>query len=289
MDSHNRTINLKNLAMLCANKQRDYLLCAYKAIMLLLDYTRHKIAGGGGDASDDLTFYKEQLADCATNLRNAYREGTPFVELSRCPISGEVLSRSLDTCGLDGLWWNNRNPIRPRERPSKTLFAFTGAMKLDEELEFTSFLVKPGPGVPFVIPKLLSHKDVQAVLSSVSVGRHVGFVIAYFADPFREDVQRANDWGREQYEIARGDGQIGWDKSDEIEDDYDFDLAQWIEQGKLHWISPGDSELNLRSGVKDCPYIGIEGIREIQRVKEGELWYPSLVDKPNAAKEEGRS
>lgn len=287
MDSPNRTINMKDLAVPCGNKQRDYLLSAYKNVMLLLDYTRHEIAVAGNNASEDLTLYKQQLADCAANLRKAYREGVPFVELSRCPISGEVLRHSLDIYGLDGLWWNNRNPIRPQEQQSRTLFAFTGAMKLNEDLEFTSFLVKPGPGVPFVIPKLLSHNGVQAVLSSVLVGRHVGFVIAYFADPFPANVQRANDWGQEQYKIVRSDGHIGWDKSDEIEDDYDFDLTQWVEQGKLHWISPGDPELNLRSGVKDCPYIGIEGVREIQRVKEGRLWYPGLIRKQDDTKGKG--
>ena len=281
MDRYKRKMNDSDRAASLGDKQRDYLLSAYKETVLLLDYTKGIVAEAGDTVSNSLTLYRQKLADCVADLRNAYREGVPFVELSRCPISGDVLRRSLDIYGLDGLWWDNRNPIRPREQLNATLLAFTGAMKLSEDLEFASFLVKPGPGVPFVIPRLFSHNSVQAVLSSVPVGKHTGFVIAYFADPLPENFRRANDWGWEQYEVIRKDGQTGWDSIDEIEDDYDFDLSRWIEQGRLLWIYPGDSEMNLHEGKKDCPYIDIEGIREVQRIKEGTLWYPSLVRNQN--------
>lgn len=289
MAEYNRSINPKDLPMPGGNKQRDYLLSAYKNVMLLLDYAWQDSDAADDRAREDLEACRQRLSDCANDLRQAYREGLPFVELSRCPISGEVLHHSLDIYGLDGLWWNNRNPIRPTEHSCRTMLAFTGAMKLDKDLEFANFLVKPGPGAAFVIPRLLSLEGVRAVVSSVMVGRHIGYVIAYFADPFPENVQRANDWGKENYQVLANDGRIGWDEADEIEDDYDFDLAPWIEQGKLRWIAPGDSELNLKSGIEDCPYIDLEGVREIQRVQEGELWYPSLIEKQGGMKEKGRA
>lgn len=277
MYSHKRSINTSDLAVPSPEKHRGDLLGAYRQTLSQLDSARLQMADVGDTVSNDLMLFNRKLADRAAELRDEYRDGVPFVEVSRCPISGQMLRRSLDIYGLDGLWWDNTNPIRPREQRSTTLLAFTGAMKLSDEPEFTSFLVKPGPGVPFVIPRLLSNDGVKAVLSCLLVSGHIGYVVAYFADPLPQNIQRANDWGREDYQILRKDGETGWDKCDEIEDDYDFGIEQWIDLGKLLWIAPGDSDLKLRRGSKECPYIDLDGIREIQRLKEGELWYPSLV------------
>ena len=164
MANRNHGIDMQDLPMPRDNRQRDHLLGAYRNTMRLLDWARQDIVVTGSGGVDDMAVCRQQLADCATNLREAYRAGVPFVGLSRCPISGEVLRHSLDIHGLDGLWWNSGNPIRPREERSKTLFAFTGAMTLNKEVEFTDFLVKPGPGVPFVIPKLLLLDEHTAAL-----------------------------------------------------------------------------------------------------------------------------
>ena len=49
----------------------------------------------------------------------------------------------------------------------------------------------------------------------------------------------------------------------------DFDLARWIEAGKLSWIAPGDGTLALRMTTAACPYLGLTGCRDEQRVDRG--------------------
>ena len=55
----------------------------------------------------------------------------------------------------------------------------------------------------------------------------------------------------------------------------DFDLSSWIGAGKLLWIGPGDTSLELRSDVEECPYLDLDGRREMSRIQDGKVWRPS--------------
>ncbi len=58
---------------------------------------------------------------------------------------------------------------------------------------------------------------------------------------------------------------------------WDFELAPWIQAGKLLWIAPGDDALALRSDVDACPYLALPGHRGITRLQDGEAWWPDDV------------
>lgn len=212
-------------------------------------------------------------------LRAEYVDGLPRPEVSRCPFSGAVISRSIDTFGIDGPWWDVDDLLRAIEPYPDTVWAFSGAMRLADTIEDADFLVKPGPAVPFVVEHLIRHPAVKAVVSSVPVGPHAGFAIVYFADEGPEHLARVNDWGAPNYwyEDARG----WWtDSVKEADQEVLFDLAPWIADGKLQWIAPGDASMKLRNEVAQCPYVGLEGTTEMQRVQGGRVWVPSGLVAP---------
>ncbi len=252
-------------------------------LLAALELASNRLAGLysrlGEAAGADRESLEEEEANAsalADQLRDAYLARLPRLSVSRNPFSGEVLVRSIDIDGIDGTWWSYDTALRPREPLNTHPFAMTGAMNLAGTVEHTPFLVKPGPGVPFVIPRLLTHDQIAAVVSATGVGSHTGYLIVYYATEALR-IERANEWGRNQYSYIAEDGSVGWAEVPDYEFDYDFDLADWIERGKLSWILPGDDELTLRSEIAGCPYLDTQGLREIQRIQEGEVWWPSRL------------
>lgn len=205
-------------------------------------------------------------------LETEYLAALPRVAVSRCPFTDQVLRIPIDTDGLDGPFWDEMAPVRPLEaRPLPSLFALTGAVALDGEIPQAPFPCTPGPQVPFVVPRMLLHPDVRAVISQVQVGRHRAFPIAYFADPVPVGLQRFNDWGTNEYSYETDDAPELFDSIDEEDEALDFDIGPWIERGDLSWIAPGDNELSLRSSVADCPFVGLDGRRDFYWIQNGKI------------------
>lgn len=205
-----------------------------------------------------------------------YRELLPDVRVSRCPFTGELLTWALDTVDLDGWCWNYEATIRRVGHPIRTFLALTGAMKIVEPVTRAPFIAMPGPGVPYVIPRILSQSpETIAVVAQIAVGRHTGWPITYFS-PWPAEVELENEWGSCQYYISDGNGDwLGWDEKAPAVRHYDFDLEPWISSGKLRWIAPGDETMTVRQGLADCPYVGLEGPRRFGFVDEGKVRYPS--------------
>lgn len=201
----------------------------------------------------------------------------PRPSISRCPWTGDVVSHSIDQFGLDGPWWDAETPLRPFEDLPPTWFAFSGAMAIASPVEPTPFLVKPGPGAPFVVPRLLERDEVLAVVTSVPVGRHQGWAIVYFASG-PVPGPRIDDWSAATYPVRRDDGTWGWSHADEWPSEWDFDLVPWLEQEKLAWVFPGDGTFTLRAGAEGCPYVGLPGPRTSARVYAGQVQYPKPMD-----------
>ena len=197
---------------------------------------------------------------------DAYLDALPRIDLARCPFTGVTATLAVDTFGLDGPWWHYLAALRPVEARPATLVAFTGALRLTEPVEHTRALVKPGPGVPYVLPRLLADGTVRAVIRAVAVGAHLGWVVTYFAER-PTDAPRANDWGADHYPLGEG-----WDSVIEDGDAHDFDLAPWIERGRLAWIAPGDATLTPRTTLDGCPYVGLAGERGLQRIDGADVW-----------------
>jgi hypothetical protein len=100
----------------------------------------------------------------------------------------------------------------------------------------TPFLCKPGPGAPFVVPRLLVNPAIKAVVSTIQVGDVTAWPVLYFSEDTPYDLIRINDWGSDSYiaETVHGEG-YSWQTYDYFID-YDFDLEFYISTGRLLWI-----------------------------------------------------
>lgn len=221
------------------------------------------------------TAWRARDTATAVEVAERYRRRVPRVPVARSPIDGAIAAHSLDTFDIDGLWWWYDNAIRPIEELPSTWFAMAGAMRLADEVADTAFLVKPGPEIPFVIPRILERPGLVAVLAEVPVGPHTGYAITYFAPaPVPLDLPRINTWGADSYIVRRPNGTAGWDSTIDWCPEWDFDLAPWIEQRRLAWIAPGDESLTLRYEVAGCPFLGLTGAIEPTRIQFGNVRHP---------------
>lgn len=210
-----------------------------------------------------------------------YEAATPIVSLSRSPVDGEVFETSLDTFGLDGMWWAYDYDYRPYVEPITSMFAWTGSMQLDGPVDAVQVKAMVGPEVPFVLERILDHPAITAVVSSVLVGEHVGYPVVYYVDgPPPLDIERVNDWGHTTYSIVRADGSPSSGQATEYDFGKDFELGQWLDRGKLQWIAPGDIDLTLRSGRAGCPFVDLPGERRRQYIEGGERRFAEEIRLP---------
>lgn len=213
------------------------------------------------------TLHEAMLHDRWAREATAYLAQLPRRAVSRCPFTAAEVAITIDDGGLDGPWWRHDMPLRADDATPSTLVGIMGAMRLVLPVERAAFLAIPGPEAPFLLPRLLDEPSVIAVVSTVPVGAHTGYAIAYFA-PAPVPLDPPAAWGAST--AARADG--GWSEADDDDETYDYDLAPWIASGRLRWIAPGDAALTVREGAEGCPYLGIEGARQVQCVQDGEVW-----------------
>ncbi|UGT39680.1 hypothetical protein LTV02_26950 [Nocardia yamanashiensis] len=230
----------------------------------LLDAAR-RFQAAGDSANEKLARDERAL------LLRRYAEMLPDIAVARCPDSGVVVHHKIDTGDLDGWFWDHGNPLRtPGEVPA-TWLTMCGAMRLGEPIAFAKFWCEPGPGTPYVIPRILSSEAVRAVISQVQVGPHIGWAISYFG-PRPRGVQLENSWGANVYDVYDDAGEwLGWAEHESPVSEYDFDLGPWLDSRKLLWIEPGDSETQLRTGTADCPYLNMPGERTKAFIFRGEV------------------
>ena len=250
--------------------ERDAILAEWASARERLSQLDAEIEGAAESDREVLEESERDQFEQESLLLARYRDGLPRLALSRCPFSGDTLEFAIDTFGLDGPWWRYDAPVRPHEPTPPTFATLTGALRISEPVETTPFLCKPGPEAPYVLPRLLD-AGLVAVISSVAVGSHQGYAVAYFA-PEPPSAPLANTWGANQYRLLGDDGEPGWDEVIEDETEFDFDLRAWIEARKARWIAPGDTDLVLREGADGCPYLDLPGRRELVRTEDGELW-----------------
>jgi len=250
--------------------ERRRLLDDHGVVTSALEELGHLEVGGDAAFRNRLLVHEELYTTHSVDLRRRYERGLPVVALSRCPFTDEVLHHSIDHHGLDGLWWDHQSPVRPVETVPATFVGLTGALQLGGPLEYTPFLVKPGPAVPFVVPRILDAGAV-AVLSRIVIGAHTGFVIAYFAESSPE-VPLFDEWGHNSHRRYRDGVAVGWDHTDD-QAAMDFDLEPWLESEQVVWIEPDDGDLQMWSGTDDCPYLDLPDTRAPQRFQYGRVWY----------------
>ncbi|TYK50948.1 hypothetical protein [Actinomadura decatromicini] len=218
-------------------------------------------------ASARLADQKSPDLNRVREVNRRYRALLPDVTVACSPATGAPVTWPIDVFGLDGLFWDYESPVR---RPSSTRpadwLAMTGAMRLAEPVEHPPFAVVPGPEAPFVVPRVLGGPGVRAVIAEVPVGRHTGWAVSYFG-PRPEGVRLVNLWGTNTYPKYRESGGGGWDWDMPRVASYDFELAPWLDSGKLLWLD-GTS---LRSGSSGCPFVDLPGRRRITVIRNGEV------------------
>ncbi|REE97158.1 hypothetical protein [Thermomonospora umbrina] len=212
-----------------------------------------------------------------SRLRKRYIELLPRVRVARCPRTHRMVEWPIDVVDLNGWFWDHDAPARraPRDLPP-TWLAMTGAMRLDGPVASAPFTARPGPGVPFVVPRLLEQPDVRAVIAQIDVGPHTGWPVTYFG-PLPGDRRLENLWGAGDFPIYDDEGEhLGYGENEPWPADYDFDLAPWLESGKLLWAAPGDHSFSLYGDPADCPFVGLEGPRDLAHVENGHVRYRSV-------------
>ncbi|WP_067464334.1 hypothetical protein [Actinomadura macra] len=223
--------------------------------------------------SDDLDRALAEAREHRNDLTNRYSEWLPEIPLTRDPHTGAAVELPMDPVDLDGWFWNYEAPVRrhPAKLP-RTWLTLTGAMRITTPVTYAPFLCKPGPGAPYVVPRILESPDVRAVISQTMVGRHTGWSIAYFGP--RPDVRLENIWGTKEYDVYDEAGEWkGWSQNVPWPADWDFDLEPWLASGRLLWIAPDDPTLSLREGPASCPYVGITGPHDLAYIRKGTLAY----------------
>jgi hypothetical protein len=206
-------------------------------------------------------------------ITRRYKDLLPEIPVARCPSTGAVIRWPIDTVDLTGWFWDYDAPLRRVVPVPPTWRAMTGAVRLAEPVETAPFLCSPGPGVPFVVTRIIESPDIQAVISQVSIGRHIGWPITYFG-PSPHGVSLVDLWGTRSYPTFDDEGTwTGLAQAIPKVEDYDFDLEPWLRSGQLLWIEPDDESATLRDTVEGCPYLGLDGIRRLQYIQDGKVWY----------------
>lgn len=257
---------------------RRSLLARAEGARVALDEVAGFLVNAHGAYAHQLQQHVQRYERDLMELRDQYLELVPPMLVARCPFTDTEVRHSVDTAGLDGLWWRWEQPVRPAAEPvPPTWLAMTGAMELSESVEDTPFLVRPGPAAPGVLPRMLEHESVRAVVCEVPVGRHRGFAVSYFADGDAAVVP-VNTWGASEHRfLTRGSGMLSADLP-ATDDEFDFELGPWIERGKLSWIAPGDETAELRTDLAGCPYLDLDGTREMQHIEGGAVWTASTIE-----------
>jgi hypothetical protein len=211
-----------------------------------------------------------------------YLDRLPVVAMTACPFTGQVLRRSFDLFGFDGDWWRSGQPRYTATPLPRHFCVLRGAVHFgDPGSEETrkprlpkDFEAETGPEVPYVIPRLLGKEGVIAVIGELDMaaGQKV-HTIGYFGKPRPPVEELTADWPNQIHEWTTGLGEKGWNFP---VDPWDFDLAPWIEKGKLRWCEPGSKNEKVAASTApaDCPYLDLPGRREQLRIgKYGLLGY----------------
>lgn len=232
------------------------------------------------DAREPSPRERARLEDQELALLGEYADRLPRVTLSRCPITKQALRRSIDPFGLDGPWWWRDRTFTPDEPgPPPTFRVLLGTLDLRGRApaEATED-VQPGPPVPFVVPRLLGLPGMVAVVSRLTLETgDVAHPVAYFSSAEIRPGDLHQFWTRPELWFKTEQGGDGWIVKN---DAWDFELAPWIEAGKLFWIEPGDAGLTLlgHGSGRPCPFVGLAGERMAQVIAAGER---DLEDPPN--------
>ncbi len=229
---------------------------------------------GGASSTEKLRQYRAEERD----LTREYLEGLPRILVARCPFCDAPARMTIDTFGLDGIWWHVFGPDCPPDACVHYRVTL-GALNLqghtpEEASTRATFEIESGPESPYIVPRLMSAPGTRVVLHSVPIadGRYQANLMTYFADPVASASLGHQPWIRREFLYGDGGGEL----RKHCTDPWDFDLAQWLdhdpsviawldERGRLQW--PPDGE---------CPYLNVPGRHKALLIRGGHVNEQSL-------------
>jgi hypothetical protein len=229
------------------------------------------------DAYVDTLAYRRARAAYAemVAIEEEYVRRLPRMVMAPCPHCAKPLHRTFDPFGVEGFWWRGGAP--PDEAPACPHFCvLLGAVNLRGRRPRPDFDVHPGPGAPFVIPRLLGVDGMIAVVSEIPLeDGTTAYPIAYFA-PRRPPVQGlAASWARTSFVYTTQLGEHAWRRAHEPsgaagDDTWDFALDRWLASRRLRWCGPGTDRTTLSQAAPDrCPFRDVDGPRGPQAIYGG--------------------
>lgn len=215
---------------------------------------------------------RERLFEESERQLAEYYDGLPRPVLSRCPFCSAPFRHSIDPWGFDGFWWQEEMAKATNEpQPCPHFGVLQGAVRRAGPVLGGLVDARIGPGVPFVIPRVLEQESVVAVIMEFPLaGGATAWAITYFAgEPLPRDAFTQR-WTRSSFSWPTPSGRFAWRVDT---DPWDFDLEPWVKREKVLWIERGDREATVRSiRSGPCPYTGLEGVREAQFIRGDRVW-----------------
>jgi hypothetical protein len=209
-----------------------------------------------------------------------YREIEPLIErywdwimplkLSRCPFCEKDFMRFFDAVDLKGFWWMDRTQRDRREPVCCPHFCLLlGAVNLNGlPPEGGIFECRPGPDIPYAIPRILGLPSMVAVISCLPMlCGYSAYPVVYFSSEPPQGRSLTRPWARKEYRFVSPDGTSGWDEVDDI---LDYDLFPWLEQGKVRWYADGKLS-PAKADPRQCPYLNVKGRGQQQVIVDHEL------------------
>ena len=122
----------------------------------------------------------------AASAESDYFERLPCIAMGCCPFDGKPLMRSIDPFGLDGPWWHpGAVPLEPAPCP-----------------HFCAVLGVLQPQSPYVVPRLLRHVSMKAVLAELRLpGVPKVVAVAYFAERRPRPELLTADWPHRNFGV----------------------------------------------------------------------------------------
>jgi hypothetical protein len=210
-------------------------------------------------------------------LQTRYYDGLPRVTMSVCPFCDALLIRKFDPYGLDGMWWD-RYGIPNEPSPCSHFCVLRGAVHYNKNQPVGGhFESRPGPEVPYVLPRLLKMKGMILVISKIRMKNgYTAYPLTYFARRHPPEEKLTAEWKSQIFDYKTKTGDCGFVISNDI---WDFELEPWLKKGVIRWCEPRSFNNKLSQASSDqCPYVNLPGRREFIVVHGEHLWTKPLPD-----------
>jgi hypothetical protein len=212
----------------------------------------------------------------------------PWVLVSRCPYCNKPVRQFASVISLqERVWYQRYGDGRSGNddiRGCQHLLCLDGALSLHGNQPTETR--QPAPDafntritmaaeVPFVKPRVLNLPTMVAVIHSLPVAeRYTVYWMAYFAQQRPPRNEFCVPFARIGYtEIEDTDYGEDYTIEGTRSDAQEYDLTEWIEQGKIFWIDPND-ETNpiVRGCAAHFPYHNISGRRHPYYIEQGQVY-----------------